>query len=205
MRASLCYELISSAVRNKRERGRGGTSKRYVGEAHSVLTTEILLPQRLSCYWARTVSLRMLADLRLPTAQQRTIGQNLPLGLYMYTELHSKLSTDLPVSWTWCSPADAGCTRRCSDCPRAPVPPAHKWSSWSRLAGSTWGSWTRRCSCNRKSWHQLAATASRKGLTWTLSNPASCPLSVSVQSCAFHYITPICVHTTPRSLHSNIS
>jgi hypothetical protein len=45
MRVSLCYELISSAERNKRERER--TSKRHVGEANSVLITVILLPQRL--------------------------------------------------------------------------------------------------------------------------------------------------------------
>jgi hypothetical protein len=30
-----------------------------VGEAHSVLITAILLPQRLSCYCGKTVSLRM--------------------------------------------------------------------------------------------------------------------------------------------------
>jgi hypothetical protein len=58
------------------------TIKQHVGEAHSVLITVILLPKRLSCYWGRIVSLRMLADLRLTTAQQRTTGQNLPSGLY---------------------------------------------------------------------------------------------------------------------------
>jgi hypothetical protein len=61
------------------------TSKRHVGEAHSVLTA-ILLPQRLSCYWFRIVSLRMLTnlwvvDLRLTTARQRSTGQNLPSDL----------------------------------------------------------------------------------------------------------------------------
>jgi hypothetical protein len=63
------------------------TSKRHVEEAHSVLTIAILLPQRLSCYWGKIVSLRMLtnlrlADLRLTTAQQRSTGQNLPSDLY---------------------------------------------------------------------------------------------------------------------------
>jgi hypothetical protein len=63
------------------------TSKRHVGEAHSVLITAILLPQRLSCYGGKTVSLCMitnlrLADLRLTTAQQRTTGQDLPSDLY---------------------------------------------------------------------------------------------------------------------------
>jgi hypothetical protein len=53
------------------------TSKRHVGEAHSVLITATLLPQRLICYWGRIVSPRTLADLRLTTAQQRTTGQNL--------------------------------------------------------------------------------------------------------------------------------
>jgi hypothetical protein len=32
------------------------TSKRLVGEAQSVLTTAILLPQRLSCYRGKTVT-----------------------------------------------------------------------------------------------------------------------------------------------------
>jgi hypothetical protein len=68
----------------KQEREMG---KRNVGEAHSVLITAIRLPQRLSCYWGKIVSLRMLtslrfADLRLTTAQQRTTGQNLPSDLY---------------------------------------------------------------------------------------------------------------------------
>jgi hypothetical protein len=62
------------------------TSKRHVGEEQSVLITAILLPQRLSCYWGKTMSLRMLtnlrlADLRLTTAQQRSTGQNLPSDL----------------------------------------------------------------------------------------------------------------------------
>jgi hypothetical protein len=58
------------------------TSKQHVGESHSVLITAILLPQRLSCYWGKTVSLRMLISLRLATAQQRTTGQDLPSHLY---------------------------------------------------------------------------------------------------------------------------
>jgi hypothetical protein len=41
------------------------TSRRHVGEAHSVLTTVILLTQRLSCYFGKIVSLRMLANLKL--------------------------------------------------------------------------------------------------------------------------------------------
>jgi hypothetical protein len=64
------------------------TSKRRVREAHSILTTAILLPQRLRCYWGKIVSLRTLinlrlADMRLTTAQQRTKGQNLPSDLYI--------------------------------------------------------------------------------------------------------------------------
>jgi hypothetical protein len=43
------------------------TSKWQVGEAHSILITAILLPQRLSCYRGKIVSLRMLTNLRLPT------------------------------------------------------------------------------------------------------------------------------------------
>jgi hypothetical protein len=64
------------------------TSKMHVREAHSVLTTAILLPQRLSCYWGKRVLLRMLtnlrlADLCLATAQQRSTGQNLQSDLHI--------------------------------------------------------------------------------------------------------------------------
>jgi hypothetical protein len=49
--------------------------------------TAILLPQRLSWYWRKIVSLRMLTnlrltDLRVTTAQQRSTGWNLPSVLY---------------------------------------------------------------------------------------------------------------------------
>jgi hypothetical protein len=81
---------LSRLQRETRERERERereTSKRHVGEAHSILTTAILLPQRLGCYWGKIVSLRMLtivrlADWRLTTAQQRSTGQNLPPDLY---------------------------------------------------------------------------------------------------------------------------
>jgi hypothetical protein len=77
------------------------TSKRHMGEAHSVLTTAILIPQRLSCYWGKIVSLRMLAYLRLTTAQQRTIGQNLPSELYSsFPSLTKHALSLLPVSST---------------------------------------------------------------------------------------------------------
>jgi hypothetical protein len=77
---------LSLLQRETRERERE-TSKCHVREAHSMLITTVLLPQRLSCYWGKVVSLRMLtnlrlADLRLTTAQQRTTGQNLPSNLY---------------------------------------------------------------------------------------------------------------------------
>jgi hypothetical protein len=57
-----------------------------VGEAHSVLITDILLPQHPSCYRGKIMSLRMLTNLRLAdwhlaTAQQRATGQNLPCDL----------------------------------------------------------------------------------------------------------------------------
>jgi hypothetical protein len=79
------------------------TSKRHVAEAHSVLTAAILLPQRLGCYWGKTVSLRMLtnlrlADLRLNTAQQRTTGQNMPCDLYL--PIWAIGSSKLPVVHT---------------------------------------------------------------------------------------------------------
>jgi hypothetical protein len=72
--------------REKQERERE-TSKRHVGEAHSVLTTVILLSKGLNCYWGKIVSLRMftnlrLVDLRLTTAQQRSTGQNLLSHLF---------------------------------------------------------------------------------------------------------------------------
>jgi hypothetical protein len=71
---------LSRVQRKTRERE---TSRRHVGEAHSVLTTAILLPQCPNCCWGKIVSLRMLtnlrlADWRLTTAQQRSTGQNLP-------------------------------------------------------------------------------------------------------------------------------
>jgi hypothetical protein len=64
-----------------REREREA-SKRHVGEAQGVLITATLLLQRLNCYCVKVVSLRMLTDLRLTTAQQRTSGQNLQPDLY---------------------------------------------------------------------------------------------------------------------------
>jgi hypothetical protein len=81
--------------REKQERERE-TSKRHVGEAHSILITAILLLQRLSCYWGKIVSLRMLtnlrlADLRLTTAQQISTGQNLPSDLYCYADGNVKI------------------------------------------------------------------------------------------------------------------
>jgi hypothetical protein len=62
------------------------------GEAHSVLITAILLPQRLICCWGKIVSPRMLTNLRLSdlsltTAQQRTTGQNVPCDLYHILQL----------------------------------------------------------------------------------------------------------------------
>jgi hypothetical protein len=47
VRVSLCYELTSSAERNRREREREKQAYGKVSEAHSSLTTAILLPQRL--------------------------------------------------------------------------------------------------------------------------------------------------------------
>jgi hypothetical protein len=52
--ASLWYDtdltrLQKETTERETERERE-TSKRHVGDAHSVLTTTILLPQRLSCY-----------------------------------------------------------------------------------------------------------------------------------------------------------
>jgi hypothetical protein len=77
------YLVCRENQEGKRERE---TSERHEGEAHSVLTTAILLPQRLSCYWGKIVSLRILtnltlSDLRLTTAQLRSTGQNLPSDL----------------------------------------------------------------------------------------------------------------------------
>jgi hypothetical protein len=57
------------------------------GKSTQCTKAEILLPQRLNCYWRKIVSLRMLTNLRLPdlrlaTEQQRSSGQNLPSYLY---------------------------------------------------------------------------------------------------------------------------
>jgi hypothetical protein len=74
------YSTNLSRLQRERERE---TCKLHVGEAHNVLITAILLPQRLSYYWDKREPLRMLTNLRLPdllltTAQQRSTGQNLP-------------------------------------------------------------------------------------------------------------------------------
>jgi hypothetical protein len=82
---------LSRLQRETRERERE-TSKRHSWEAHSVLTTYFLLPQRLKCNWGIIVSLRMLTNLTLATAQQRSTGQNLPSCLYLTFLPHSSLS-----------------------------------------------------------------------------------------------------------------
>jgi hypothetical protein len=89
-----CATNLSRLQRETRDRERERErereiSKQHVGEAHSVLITPVLLPQRLSCYWCKIVSLHMLtnlrlADMRLTTAQQRSTGQNLPSDLYVF-------------------------------------------------------------------------------------------------------------------------
>jgi hypothetical protein len=86
----------------------GESNRRHVGEAHSVLTTATLLPQRLSCYWDKIVSLRMLtnlrlADYRLTAAQQRTTGQNLPPDLYVCCELWYICTDSLLLFYRECS------------------------------------------------------------------------------------------------------
>jgi hypothetical protein len=47
------------------ERERERNKKLHLEEAHNVLTTVILLHQRLSCYCGKIVSLSMLTNLRL--------------------------------------------------------------------------------------------------------------------------------------------
>jgi hypothetical protein len=88
------WVYATNLSRLQRETKERETSKRHVGEAHSVLITAILLPQRLNCYWCKIVSLRMLtnlrlADLRLATAQQRTRGHNLLSDLYCIINIWS--------------------------------------------------------------------------------------------------------------------
>jgi hypothetical protein len=56
------------------------TSKRYVGEAHRVLITAILLPQRLSSYWGKIMSLRMLTNLRLAYLRVWALRNREPLA-----------------------------------------------------------------------------------------------------------------------------
>jgi hypothetical protein len=87
-RPSLSAHESGSMLRNYlvgRERERYRQTAR--GRSTQLLITAVLLPQRLSCYLGKIVSLRMLtnlrlADLRLNTAQQRSTGQNLPSDLY---------------------------------------------------------------------------------------------------------------------------
>jgi hypothetical protein len=83
------WVYVTNVSRLKRETRECEKSKRLVVETRSVVTTAIILPQRLSCYCGKIVSLRMLtnlwlADLRVTTAQQRSTGQNLPSDLYMF-------------------------------------------------------------------------------------------------------------------------
>jgi hypothetical protein len=63
------------------------TNKRHVGEVHSVLITGMLLLQRLSCYWGKIVSLRMLTNLQLASDNRAT-------------ENHRPKS---PVTYTFCN------------------------------------------------------------------------------------------------------
>jgi hypothetical protein len=90
--------------RGKQERERE-TSQQLVGVANGALVTAILVPQRLSCYWGKIVSLRMLTNLRLAdfhltTAQQRTTGQNLPSDLRASSALLSCVSRYLVTNLT---------------------------------------------------------------------------------------------------------
>jgi hypothetical protein len=92
------WVYATNLSRLERETREKETGKLHEEEAHSVLITAILL-RRLSCYWGKIVSLRMLtnlrlADLRLTTAQQRFTGQNLPFDLYFivsYCEPQAKV------------------------------------------------------------------------------------------------------------------
>jgi hypothetical protein len=100
------YLVFREKQERERERERE-TTKRHAGEAHSALTTAILLPQCLSCCKGKIVLLRMLtnlklADLRLTTAQQRSTGQNLPsnlLGPMWFMSLPSPQKVENIVRW----------------------------------------------------------------------------------------------------------
>jgi hypothetical protein len=73
--------------RERREReSERTTSKRLVGEAYSILTTAIPLPQRLSWYWGKIVSLRMLIIFKLSD-----------LSDHCATEIHRPKSTFRPI------------------------------------------------------------------------------------------------------------
>jgi hypothetical protein len=72
MRASLCYELTSSAERNK-QTARGRSAQCTNNSDPITSTSELLLRQN---------SVTAHADLRLTTAQQRSIAQNLQSNLY---------------------------------------------------------------------------------------------------------------------------
>jgi hypothetical protein len=74
-----------------------------------LLITAILIPQSLSCYWGKILSLRMISylrlnDLRLTTAHQRSTGQNLPSLVYTnYESLSSRLYPTAIALQIWTS------------------------------------------------------------------------------------------------------
>jgi hypothetical protein len=85
MRLSLCYELISSADRNK-QTARGRSTQCTNSSDPIISTSELLLRQ--NCVTAHIHQFR-LADLSVSTVQQKTTGQNLPSELR--TGVHSWL------------------------------------------------------------------------------------------------------------------
>jgi hypothetical protein len=71
---------LSRLQRETREREWEREKQTARGRSSSVLITTILLPSRLSCFWGKIMSLRMLtnlrlADLRLTTEQQRSTAK----------------------------------------------------------------------------------------------------------------------------------
>jgi hypothetical protein len=69
------------------------TSKRHVGEAHSVQTIAILLPQRLSCYWGKCHS-ACSPILGSPTCVCRSSCTHRESGNLLWSRLEGMLSRD---------------------------------------------------------------------------------------------------------------
>jgi hypothetical protein len=83
-----------------------------VGEAHSVLITAILLPQRQSCYWGKIMSLRISPISGSPTCVWPLRNRDPPAKIsrptYTYIQHNADRGAHLATHWTRLEPRNAG-------------------------------------------------------------------------------------------------